>query len=452
MSFQAEYIGEKLKLPDIDCDCGMPHRNPDMDIYIGNNILKNSGRYIKEKELGKRALVVTDNIIDDIAGKKVVDNLKQSGFEVKICILEREEELVPDETALGEVLLELDPEIDFLVAVGSGSINDITRYVAFNTNLPFVSIGTAPSMDGYTSVIAPLIYNKLKVNKPAQNPEVLICDLDIMKEAPFDLIISGFGDVVGKYIAIGDWIMGRIINEEEYCPVNVEIVFQAVKKCVDNVDGIINRTDKGIRSLIEALILAGVTILIIGKTRAVASNEHNMGHYIEMMKLLNDEKPARHGITVGMTTGYAIKFYEKFLKLDTDKINKDELKAKHPSREEWEETVMAAYGEKIGPQILKENKEGYLDWEERERRIDKTLNNFQKIRKELDFLPEYDKLKNMYKKLDLPLKAADISVNEELLQNALLYAKDYRDRYTVFKTAEELGVLQELVAEIIGSE
>ena len=449
MSFQATYKGEQLILPDIECGCGMPHENPDMDIYIGNGIIDNSGDYIKKKNLGKKVLVVTDNVVDDVAGKKVVEILSQTGFDVKLCILEREDELVPDETALGEVLLALEDDIDFLAAVGSGSINDVTRYVAFNTDRPFVSIGTAPSMDGYTSVIAPLIYNDLKVNKPAVCPEVLICDLDIMKEAPYDLIISGFGDVVGKYIAIADWILGREIINEQYCPVNVDIVFQAVEKCMDNVEGIINRTETGIKSLLEALILAGVTILIIDKTRAVSSIEHAMGHYLEMMKLLRGEKPARHGITVGVTTVYAIQFYEKFLNIDLRNIDKQQIKRNRLNEEEWEQIILDKYGQKIGPKILEEeNPDGYLDWSEQERRIEVVLDKFDNIKDELEFLPDWQDLKEIYQDLGLPITAEEIEIDDNLLENALLYAKDYRQRYNVFKTADELGLLKNIVAEI----
>ncbi len=449
MDFQVEYRGEQLFLPDIECDCGLPHNKPDMDIYIGNGIVENSGTYIKKRNMGKNALVVTDNIILDVAARQVIDILKREGFAVKLCTLEREEELVPDETAIGEVLLSMEEKINFLVAVGSGSINDITRYVAFHTDRSFVSIGTAPSMDGYTSVIAPLINNNLKVNKPAINPEVLICDLDIMKKAPYQMLISGFGDVAGKYIAIADWILGRFINGESYCPVNVEIVFQAVEKCMANVEQIKQRSNKGIKSLIEALILAGVTILILDNTRAVSSIEHAMGHYLEMMKLIQGEKPARHGITVGVTTGYVIKFYEEFFKFDFSSVDKKEIKKSKKTKKQWRKEVLEKYGKKIGTLVLKDNPAGYTVWEQQERRIDSFFTNFAQIKEELDFLPDWQDLKGVYQQLSLPLSAGEISVKQDMLQDSLIYAKDYRERYTLFKTADELGILENMVGRVM---
>src|SRR5690606_23632651 len=140
------------------------------------------------------------------------------GYHVNLCLLERDRPLIPNETALGEILLTLDNSTEFLLAVGSGSITDLTRYAAHVSGKPFAAIGTAASMDGYTSVVAPLTFGNLKVNKPAGFPKVLICDLEIMSQAPYHMFLSGFGDVIGKYMAKADWLLGSIINQEVVCP------------------------------------------------------------------------------------------------------------------------------------------------------------------------------------------------------------------------------------------
>ena len=106
----------------------------------------------------------------------------------------------------------MEQDIEFFISVGSGSITDLTRFVAFHTGRPFVAVGTAASMDGYTSVISALLFNGLKVNKPGACPKIIKCDIDIMKDAPLPMFISGVGDVLGKYIAKADWILGNIIN------------------------------------------------------------------------------------------------------------------------------------------------------------------------------------------------------------------------------------------------
>jgi glycerol-1-phosphate dehydrogenase [NAD(P)+] len=126
------------------------------------------------------------------------------------------------------------------------------------------------------------LFSGVKIHRAAVCPEVIVCDIDILKTAPYEMILSGVGDVLGKYIAKVDWIIGSIVNDEPYCEVCGQIVTDAVNRLVDHVDDIRARTDEGIRILIEALLLAGMTIMIVGHTRAVASMEHNIVHYWDM--------------------------------------------------------------------------------------------------------------------------------------------------------------------------
>jgi len=448
MSYEIKYENNKMVFPEFHCDCGFTHNEPDMDVYIGNNILKCCAQYIKKRRFGNKAMLIADNITYEIAGKTVEKHLNASGFQITPCILVREHELEPDERALGEILLTMDQDIEFFISVGSGSITDLTRYVAFHTGRPFVAVGTAASMDGYTSVIAPLLFNGLKVNKPSTYPKIIICDIDIMKDAPLPMFISGVGDILGKYIAKADWILGSIINGETYCPTCAELIMTAVEKCVSSIDEIKNRTEQGTWNLIEALILAGITILILGNTRPVASIEHNMAHYWEMMKLMEKQKAPSHGTAVGVGTVYALKFYEKFLETDLSSIDKAKVKQNRLSREERERQMRECYGDSIATSIMKENPEDFLDWDEHERRIDAVLENIRKIRKEMEFLPSAEKIINVMKELGAPTTAQEIGIDDELLYRTLYCSKDYRSRYTVFKTLDELGLLKGFIQEM----
>lgn len=445
MALEIQYSAHKLIFPKFDCNCGYPHGTPDLDIYIGAGILKDCAGYIKSRNLGLKAVLVADNITYPIAGKYIEKLLTESGFRITLCLLERKEELKPDETALGEVLLSMDDDTEFFISVGSGSVTDVTRYVAFNTGRPFVCIGTAPSMDGYTSVVAPLLFNNTKVNKPALYPQVIICDLDIMKSAPPAMFVSGIGDVLGKYVAKADWKLGNIINNEAYCPMCADFVIGAVQKCVENIDEIQHRTEKGTRVLIETLIMAGVTIMIIGNTRAVASVEHNMSHCWEMMKLAAKETPPSHGTAVGVGTVYSLKFFEQFTKLEPSKLDKSEIEKNRLSHNQREEFMIRCYGEKAGKSIMRENPKDFIDWSEQERRIDAMIENWGTIKRELKLLPSSLEMIKLLKKLGAPTTAKELGINSQFLDTSLQCAKDYRDRYSVCKALDELGVLHSAV-------
>lgn len=448
MQYEIKYINNKMVFPEYHCDCGYAHEHPEVDIYIGSGILKDCAQYVAAGNLGNNAVLVADNITYEIAGRFVEDQLLAGGFKITLCLLEREDELEPDETALGEVLLSMDKDTEFFISVGSGSITDTTRYVAFNTGRPFVSIGTAPSMDGYTSVVAPLLFNGLKVNKKADCPRVIICDTDIMRKAPAAMFISGTGDVLGKYIAKADWVLGSLIKDEVYCPVCGDMVMQAVQKCVDNIEEIRNRSEEGTRILTEALILAGVTIMIIGNTRAVASVEHNMAHYWEMMKLAAGEKAPSHGTAVGVGTIYSLKFFQQLLAVDPAGIDKRKLRAEAQSRQDRESDMIGFYGSKIAGTIMKENPEDFLDWTGQEKRVDAIISNWSQITDEIRKLPSLDKMLDIYRQLGAPVSASDIGVDAELLKKTLICSKDYRSRYNVCKTLAEIGLLDEAADRI----
>lgn len=433
------------------CECGFSHNIPDIDIYIGSNLLGRCSEYLAKRELGTRAVLVADRITYELAGRYIQKQLTEQGYRIILCLLEREGELEPDQNALGEVLLSLEADTQFLIAVGSGSITDITRYAAFHTGRPFVSIGTAPSMDGYTSVVAPLLFNGLKVNKPASCPVVIICDLDVMKSAPPAMFISGVGDVLGKYIAKADWVLGNIINHEGYCPLCGDMVMQAVEECILHIDDIKGRTTAGTRVLIEALILAGVTILIIGNTRAVASVEHNMSHYWEMMMLAAKEKPPAHGTAVGVGTVYGLQFYDYFLKMKPRDLDIAWIQNHRLLRPQREQEMIDAYGEKIAAAIMDENPEDFLEWEEQKRRITTAAENWEKIRQAVMFLPTADEMTAVLGRLGAPVTAQEIGVSDQLLLRTLQCSKDYRSRYNVCKTLAEWGRLDEAIAKITQS-
>lgn len=445
MNMDIQYQKNKLILPEVACKCGINHGQPDMDIYIGQGIIDQVVEYLQTHDLGKTVTIVTDNIVYDIAAKKVVDMLEAADFHVDLCLIRREGTLIPNEVALGEILLTVTNETDFLLAVGSGSITDITRYVAHRTEKPFAVVGTAPSMDGYTSVVAPLTYGQLKMNKPADYPKVLICDLDILAKAPHKMILSGFGDVIGKYISKADWTLGSIVNNEVICPFCIKLVSSAVNLCMANIDGIKQHTIDGVRALIEGLVLSGITILIAGHTRPAASNEHNMAHYWEMMKLLKGETPPGHGYSVGVATIYVLKFFELYFETDITQVDFIHAQNQNPTELQRNQTIIKKYGNIIGPGIIADNGDDFLTEKEHQRRFSALVKNHQLIKERLQFLPNSAEMIKIYRNLGYPTRAADIGVDNHLLLNSLLHAKEYRSRYSIFKSAHELGLLPKLV-------
>ena len=437
------YINNKLVLGEPTCNCDY-HNKIECDIYIGNGIINNINSYIEQKITGEKCLIVTDENLYNLFGDKII-NILNKKYNVSVCIPNQVGKLKPNQYALGEVLMAIDNDTDFLIALGSGTINDITRYVAFNCNLDFVSIGTSPSMDGYLSVVAPMLKDNLKINKPAKYPEVCIFDLDILKTSPLDMLYAGFGDVIGKYIAKADWILSNTITNEHICPYCLEIIDEAIKLCEDNVKNIKEKNDIGIKSLLEALLLTGLAMLLNGDSRPAASNEHNMGHFWEMKKLSQNKSHPSHGAAVSVATLYCLDVYKEFFKYDFDNVSIQNLLDNKLTDEKRVLNILSAYGDDIGKSIINDNKDEPISISEQKRRISNFLDNKDNIITKLDFLPPKEKIISMYKILNGAINANQINIEPTLLKQSLLYAKDYRSRYNIFKLAEEFNILEQII-------
>lgn len=430
----------RLTISGITCGCGLEHHLPSQDIYVGRNLLPNIPAYIRSRGLGTRCVLVADDNTYPLAGKQVETALTTDGFTVVRCVIHRDGPLDPDERSCGEVLLSIQPETEFLIAVGSGSLTDTTRVNATRCKLPFVSVGTAPSMDGYTSVVAPLLLRGVKIHRTGYCPEIIVCDTDVLRTAPLPMVRSGVGDVLGKYIARTDWMLGHLINGEVYCDVCGEIVTEAVEKLLANVNEIRERTEKGIRILIEALLLSGMTIMIVGHTRAVASVEHNIAHYWEMMQLLHGNPPPAHGASVGVATLLVWPLFTRFANEDLSRLNLDAIRQKRLTPEQRRAWMYRAFEREAAESILRENPEDFLSWQEQERRIRAAQTAQAEIRRVIGLLPPYETISCAMRALGAPMTAAEMGVDERLLNLSMHCAKDYRSRYTLFKLIDECGL------------
>ena len=168
----------------------------------------------------------------EILGAKIADTL------VFTC----EGFLVPDEKAVAEVEKHLDG-IDFIVGVGSGVINDICKYVSFNHSMQYMIVGTAPSMDGYASSGAAMIMGGMKITYTTHAPAYIVADVDVIKNAPLDMIRSGYGDIIGKYSSLNDWKLAALINHEHFCPDIYKLVYEVTNETRRQVKNIVARDD-----------------------------------------------------------------------------------------------------------------------------------------------------------------------------------------------------------------
>lgn len=281
------------------------HSAPIKGYEIQNGALRSLPVFLS----GYRAVfAVADERTYGAAGRTVEKALSDLGKLYGIHILKGD--VLPNAQTLGDILIHLydpaakpeksggSPLPDFILAVGSGTVNDCCRLVSYRLGLPYGIVGTAPSMDGYFSAGSPIIFDGGKSTIQCTTPEFVIADLDIMSAAPYPMLMAGIGDMLGKYTGILDWELARDYKNEYFCEKIATDVLSATDKCLDSAYSVLTRDCESIKSLMEGFAVTGLGMAFTGNSRPASGSEHIIAHAWELYDIENGNPPALHGLYV----------------------------------------------------------------------------------------------------------------------------------------------------------
>ena len=427
-----------------ECDCGREHYASLKFVSVRKDALEDLPVFAKK--LNFRSLyLICDKITYDIAGKRCMELLEAADVKVSAVILNH---TGFDEATLGELLINMPDDCDLCVAVGTGAINDMTRYFSFRMHRPFFTVATAAPMDGFASALAVLNINNLKTSIDAQTPTAIIGDTEILKGAPYRMIAAGLGDLLGKFTCLADWKLAKVINGEHYCDKVVELVEQCVADVLKDADKARDRDPKVLGDIMEGLVLTGVAMSLYGNSRPASGCEHHMSHYWEMMFEQTGKRPVPHGTQVGVGTVLMLKLVEALRAKKVD-FEAARAAAKAYDQAAWEESIRAAYGPAAQGVIDMEVKAKKNETSARLERIDSMERNWAEITTLLEALPASGTVADLLKSLDSPYTPDAIDVEPEMLKNTFLYCKEVRARYTILQMLWDLGLLDELSDEVI---
>ena len=431
----------------IDCTCGKPHQSRVEKIEITTNVIEKALiPYLKETGCKKLAIVCDKNTYR-VAAEKTCKALDENSIPYHLHIF-AEDSVLPNEHFIGNVAMGIPLDFDMILAVGSGTINDICRYVSALAKKPYCILGTAPSMDGYVSSVSALIYNNLKLTFETNNtPNAVFLDPEILNQAPMDMIAAGVGDLLGKINCLTDWKLSKIVNNEWHCEFISNIVDVAVNKVTSNYKGLIDRDANAIADLVEGLLLSGVCMDFAGNSRPASGCEHHMSHFGEMRDLLEGREAVFHGTKVGIGTVIALKAYEYIANLDPDFSAIKNME--RASFEEWEAQIKKAF---LGAtdEIVALEKKGQKNGAERlGARLASIEANWNEIKALAANTTKSSIMYDILTSLDAPTKPHEIGVDKTMARQAILYAKEIRDRYTVLQLLWDLGELENFADMII---
>lgn len=308
------------------CSCEMgAHRAPVEKTVIKSGAIEELPELLADYS---RVYMVCDDNTYRVLGKRAEELLSAAGKFSHKHILKGD--ALPDAANIGDVFIHSsDPKAnsdifeypimpDFILAVGSGVINDICRVTAYRLGLPYGIAGTAPSMDGYASAGSPTLFDGTKATIKCTTPRYIIADLDVMKDAPFDMLLSGIGDMFGKYVGILDWELARDYSGEYYCKEIANEVIAATDKCLEMGYELKNRDPECIKNIMEGFMVTGLGMAFTGNSRPASGSEHIIAHSWELESVENGERPNFHGLEVCEGTLVVAEMYRLLYKETAD--------------------------------------------------------------------------------------------------------------------------------------
>ena len=398
------------------CLCGREHNCEIKHVDIGSGVLS---LIPKRTEPYQHILVVADENTYATCGTQVEEALG-SKLEDKVVFL-GDAILVPNESAIEAIQVKLTANSDLILGIGSGVIQDLCKYVSFKAGLPYHIIATAPSMDGYASKGAAMILGNMKVTVNAHVPEVILADLEILRDAPMALIQSGYGDILGKFSCLNDWKLSAAVNVEYFCGYVYGMVEEMLQSTKDLGPKLLIRDPEAIGRLMEALIGVGIAMAYVGNSRPASGSEHHLSHFFEITGLLNDEFYFMHGTDVAYSTVYTQKLREALLTLDAPAA-----RGGH-TRQDWETAIHAVYTDAAEGVIALQEQLGWYNQD----RLPVYKEKWPQIKEILREVPSTEDLSKYLTSAGLQIVDFEQAYSPEKIQNALLYAKDLKDRYTV---------------------
>jgi glycerol-1-phosphate dehydrogenase [NAD(P)+] len=410
----------------------------DIPVYIGENALAPMLQFCKDMGMTDFLLVADGNTFP-VLGKKVEAALQARGWDVRSVVFS-EPTVVPDEDFIFQVLLHADQAERTYLAVGSGTLTDIVRIVSHRTRCRFISLPTAPSVDGFTSPSASLVVRRIKTTVMAQTPIAVFADLGTLAAAPQAMIAAGYGDILGKAIALADWRLGHLLWDEPYSPEIAARVRNTLDACIAATAEIGQATPAGIRKLMFSLIDSGLCMLDFGNSRPAAGCEHYMSHFLEM-KLLREGRPAvLHGAKVGMCSLLAAELYAQLRQMNRLQAVTRLASATQPERTADMQRIRQAFGP-IAENLFVEQAP-FLDMTAADfaRLKQRILERWDEVQALAAEVPAPEKLVDLLSQAGGATRPARLGLSGEEVQQALTESHFLRNRFTICKLRRILGL------------
>ena len=411
-----------------DPDGGPALTVPTRSVVIADTLAGDEAELVAGLHLGRKLALVGDDNTRRVLGARVSAALAPIAQVTEIPLPGRPH--ADQETA--EAIRRDSAGCDALIAVGSGTINDLCKYVAVQDGKPYAVFATAPSMNGYTSVNAAITVDGHKKSLSAVAAAGVFLDLEVLSQAPPRMIRSGLGDSLCRPTAQADWLLAHLLLDRPYREAPFALLAADEPALFESVEALMQGDLEAMRLLARTLVLSGFGMTLCGGSHPASQGEHLISHIIEMMPPAGCPE-AFHGEQIGVTTLTMARLQDRMLA-----EGPPHLRASAPD----EAAVKSHFGAELGAACWREFAGKRLDETAAERLNARLVARWDKIRARLAAVTRPSAvLEAVLRKAGAPTTPEALGWPATFYREAVRHAREIRDRYTFLDLAGDSGLL-----------
>ena len=412
-------------------------------VKLGSGALSSVPECLDALFPGQSVVVVADQNTYAAAGREVCEILRAAGREVLDPFVFEEDELHADYGQVEILQQFLAGNQAVPVAVGSGTINDLAKLASHQCDRPYMVVGTAASMDGYTAYGAAITKGGYKQTISCPAPVAVVVDLNVIADAPSNMNAAGYADLIAKVPAGADWLVAEALGVE---PIHTEafgFVQTHLREWVSNPSGVRSGEASALLGLAEGLIMTGVGMQRAQSSRPASGADHQFSHLWDMQGHTFEGTTPMHGCKVAIGSIASTVMYEQVLAMDAGELKTDEasIRAYWPEWKEVEQAIRDTFPDaSLAGQVVKQSRDKYLDAGELAKRLQCLEENWDgicgQIKKQI--IPAAE-LRQMLADSGAPHEPEEIGIDRERLHASHAQARMIRSRYTVLDLVAEAG-------------
>jgi glycerol-1-phosphate dehydrogenase [NAD(P)+] len=414
-----------------DPDDGQLLVAPIRTVVIEDSLVGREASLVATLDLGGQLAVISDAATHRAMGRRIEQALGRIATVQSVVLPGRPTPDLETTDRLRSATL----DADALIAVGSGTINDLCKYASALDDRPYAVFATAPSMNGYTSVNAAISVEGHKKTLPAQAASGVFFDLEVLAAAPARLVRAGLGDSLCRCTAQADWLLAHLLLGRPYRAAPFALLVDDEAALLEAPEALVGGDLEAIRRLVRTLVLSGFGMTLCGGSHPASQGEHLISHYADMMG--DPAWPENfHGEQIGVTTLSMARLQARLLDGSPPRLRASSVD---------EADLIDHFGLELGRSCWQEFRQKFVDPGAVIQLNNRLTERWDEIRLRIAAIHRSaEQLREILERAGGPTGPEALGWPRKFYEEAVRHAREIRNRYTFLDLAADGGVLDRL--------